>query len=508
MGQGRSKKYYGGQSIWFDNIDKNTWSPPDVDDLIEQIGYEKEGRMTVYYCMPGLQVNTNGLRVINGEDATDNMRAFVTFGHHFMDIFLEHDDSIRDLDDVVRFPIQDLPKVISPMKPLNVVRPESGEGFRTATEVLKEKGKSVINMDADDVHDNDASGGSTDSEEEGSDIDYVPEIADSDYAISEGDDDLYVNNCFDAVEENRNEEQLDVSEDDELRRPDSDDEGIIEMNFKTFRDEDLISPKFHVGQVFQNVQLLRKAIKEYSCRNRVNLKMPTNDKMRVCAKCEEGCPWYLWASNDNRTKAFMVKKLVDKHTCSKKWQVKSFTDPYMAEKYLDSFRADENMSMKNFSRVVQEQWNMKPSRSKLRRAKRLALNIVHGDEEKQYNKLWDYANEWRRSNPGSTFYLAADTDGTFLHCYFSLEPCKRGFMQACRLVIFLDGCHLKTRYGGVLLTAVGLDPNDCIYPIACAIVDIENTDAWRWFLSSLKQDLLITDTDLWTIMSDKQKVLS
>ena len=174
MGQGRSKKYYGGQSIWFDNIDKNTWSPPDVDDLIEQIGYEKEGKMTVYYCMPGLQVNTNGLRVINGEDATDNMRAFVTFGHHFMDIFLEHDDSIRDLDDVVRFPIQDLPKVISPMKPLNVVRPESGESFRTTTEVLKEKGKSVINMDADDVHDNDASGGSTDSEEEVSDIDYVP----------------------------------------------------------------------------------------------------------------------------------------------------------------------------------------------------------------------------------------------------------------------------------------------------------------------------------------------
>ena len=76
-------------------------------------------------------------------------------------------------------------------------------------------------------------------------------------------------------------------------------------------------------------------------------------------------------------------------------------------------------------------------------------------------------------------------------------------MQACRPVICLDVSHLNTRYGGVLLTAVGLDPNDCIYPITCVVVDIENTDAWRWFLSSLKQDLLITDTDLWTIMSDK-----
>ena len=57
------------------------------------------------------------------------------------------------------------------MKPLNVVKPESGKGFRTTVEVLKEKGKSVINVDAAEVDDNDSSGGSPDLEEEGSDID-------------------------------------------------------------------------------------------------------------------------------------------------------------------------------------------------------------------------------------------------------------------------------------------------------------------------------------------------
>ncbi|KAE8787715.1 hypothetical protein D1007_38321 [Hordeum vulgare] len=160
MGQGRTKKYYGGHNIWFDNIDKNKWSPQHVDDLIEQIRYEKEGRMIVYYCMPGLQVSTNGLRVINGDDDTDNMRAYVTFGHHFIDIFLEHDDSIKDLDDVVRFPIRDLPQVFSPMKPLIVDTPESGEGFRTATEVLKDKGKSAMNKDVDEVDDIHESGDS------------------------------------------------------------------------------------------------------------------------------------------------------------------------------------------------------------------------------------------------------------------------------------------------------------------------------------------------------------
>lgn len=88
----------------------------------------------------------------------------------------------------------------------------------------------------------------------------------------------------------------------------------------------------------------------------------------------------------------------------------------------------------------------------------------------------------------------------------SFDACKRGFLAACRPVIFIDGCHLKTEFGGVLLTAIGMDPNDCIYPVAFAVVQVENTKAWRWFLTVLKEDLGIVDTSLWTVMSDKQKV--
>ena len=51
-----------------------------------------------------------------------------------------------------------------------------------------------------------------------------------------------------------------------------------------------------------------------------------------------------------------------------------------------------------------------------------------------------------------------------------------------------------------------MDPNDCIIPIAHAVVQSEDTKAWRWFLTALKEDLGIENTELWTIMSDKQKV--
>lgn len=32
----------------------------------------------------------------------------------------------------------------------------------------------------------------------------------------------------------------------------------------------------------------------------------------------------------------------------------------------------------------------------------MAMKIIHGDEEGQYNQLWNYANEIRRSNHVST----------------------------------------------------------------------------------------------------------
>ncbi|KAI5417400.1 hypothetical protein KIW84_042124 [Lathyrus oleraceus] len=43
---------------------------------------------------------------------------------------------------------------------------------------------------------------------------------------------------------------------------------------------------------------------------------------------------------------------------------------------------------------------------------------------------------------------------------------KKGFTTSCRTFIGVDGCHLKTKFGGTLLIIIGRDPNDQYYPIA------------------------------------------
>jgi hypothetical protein len=120
--------------------------------------------------------------------------------------------------------------------------------------------------------------------------------------------------------------------------------------------------------------------------------------------------------------------------------------------------------------------------------------------------LRDYGAELMRSNPGRSLYINL-AGNLFSTCYMSLDACKRGFLGGCRPIICLDGCFIKTKYGGQLLTAVGMDPNDCIFPIAMAVVENESLVTWKWFLETMKDDLKIDNTYPWTIMTDKQKGL-
>ncbi|XP_050877691.1 uncharacterized protein LOC127081480 [Lathyrus oleraceus] len=128
------------------------------------------------------------------------------------------------------------------------------------------------------------------------------------------------------------------------------------------------------------------------------------------------------------------------------------------------------------------------------RAKLIAKKIIEGDADNQYASIWRYAEELRRVNHGNTVKINVERPSPsiqprFGSFYFCFDGCKKGFIHGCRPFVGVDGCHLKTKYGGQLLIAVGRDANDQYFPLAFGVVENETKESWRWFIQLLMEDI-------------------
>ena len=115
-------------------------------------------------------------------------------------------------------------------------------------------------------------------------------------------------------------------------------------------------------------------------------------------------------------------------------------------------------------------------------------------------------------NLGSTskvkcIMYGVDANPCFQMIYIYLAALKKGWIEYCRKIIGPDGCFIKGFHKGQLLTAVGVDPNNQIYPIAYAIVEAETRETRYWFLENLKSDLQLHDSHGVAWITDKQKGL-
>ena len=94
----------------------------------------------------------------------------------------------------------------------------------------------------------------------------------------------------------------------------------------------------------------------------------------------------------------------------------------------------------------------------------------------------------------------------FLRIYICLDACKKGFKVGCKPFIGLDDYFWKRYYGGHLLAAVGQDANNVFFVIAYVVVNDEDKDNWKWFLTLLHEDIGDYKQYGWNFMSDIQKV--
>ncbi|XP_060963924.1 uncharacterized protein LOC133033253 isoform X2 [Cannabis sativa] len=314
--------------------------------------------------------------------------------------------------------------------------------------------------------------------------------------------------------ENHGDDSEGVISEDDLHSLDSEDE-----NNPIRRSENEFNPKsnfddfeFKRYMLFPTIGHLRNALKEVFIKTNRQYSFVFNDKHRLRAKCKaEGCKWFIYArlvSGDNNT--VRVNKLNNEHDCGIVFDNKLVTSSWLASHYLEQFRLNPNMQYEAFREMISKSKYSDISGSTFYRAKKKARDLLNGSVKDQYAILDDYCRQLLETNPGSTAILKTrliDGKRVFERVYICLKACKDGFNKGCRPLIGLDGCFLKGYCKGMLLAAVGIDPNNSQFPIAYAIVEKENTDSWTWFLKLIVEDLNIQRPNIFTMMSDRQKGL-
>ncbi|KAH7865768.1 hypothetical protein Vadar_010984 [Vaccinium darrowii] len=101
------------------------------------------------------------------------------------------------------------------------------------------------------------------------------------------------------------------------------------------------------------------------------------------------------------------------------------------------------------------------------------------------------AVEVRKTNPGTLFKMQFNRpditqNPMFMRLFVPFEAMINGFLNGCRPFIGIDGCHLKGPYGGVLISAVALDGNSGLFPLAVALVESENNEVGASFLITFR----------------------
>ncbi|KAK2646521.1 hypothetical protein Ddye_021716 [Dipteronia dyeriana] len=146
----------------------------------------------------------------------------------------------------------------------------------------------------------------------------------------------------------------------------------------------------------------------------------------------------------------------------------------------------------------------------LYRAKHRVLDKAENQNCNSYNKLHSYGHIVKERNPGSMAYLQTITPvpggpTLFQRFFLNFTAQKDGFLYGCRPFIRLDACHLKGKFSRVLMSAVGLDANNGVFPIALCVAEGESKQSWGWFLEQLYLHIGLEETRRVTFMSDRQK---
>ena len=302
-------------------------------------------------------------------------------------------------------------------------------------------------------------------------------------------------------------------DDDDTRSINSSEDKDERVIFPEFNEKNSMSnPQLCKGMKFPNGKVFRATLREYVVKKLVNIKFKLNEKTKVSVLCKYKCGWKAYASQISGELTFQIKTIVPTCTCGRTFKLSQVTSTYVARKYLDDFNKNPSLAISGVKHRVMKDVSVDLSINQVYGAKRKAREFILGDERLQYGKLRDYAEMIKVTDVGSKVILQTEitkpnAQPKFKRIYVRYNAQKFGLLGRCRPLVGLDGCHLKGKFGGHILSATARDENDNIFPIALCVVKQGNKDSCVWFLQTFADDIRRPNELNQVFISDRQKVI-
>ncbi|GJX66977.1 pentatricopeptide repeat-containing protein [Tanacetum coccineum] len=188
--------------------------------------------------------------------------------------------------------------------------------------------------------------------------------------------------------------------------------------------------------------------------------------------------------------SFQVFSLNGEHTCTRDFKFGTLVNyKWIGKHFGNKIRMNPDIKLHEIVDMVMKKYKCIVSPSQCRRAKRWALNEGENTMVDHYGYIRSYAKAILESNNGSTIRVGRD-----------------GRKGVEGLLLWMD-VFLKKPNVVEIMTAIGRDRNNHIFPIAWAMVNVENKDNWSWFWELLGEDLELPTGNGLTFMSNKHKGL-
>ncbi|XP_028552726.1 uncharacterized protein LOC110101347 [Dendrobium catenatum] len=243
------------------------------------------------------------------------------------------------------------------------------------------------------------------------------------------------------------------------------------------------------GMCFTKKEDLQFALQGWSIVNNVEYVIVASNRKKLTVICAQSafsdipCLWRLHAGVSKRLGGiWKISSMKNQHTCA---------TPILATGH--SIRRHMDLKPREIIGQIKAKFNIKVSYMKAWDARRKALKTVFGSWEESYRTINLFMDAIVFSMPETIYKIQSSENHGFEKLFFSFGPSINGWSYY-RPVLCLDGTFLLGKYRGTLLTAVGIDANNGLYPLAFAIVESECVDSWVWFLNQLHVLLPVVST--------------